>query len=243
MLHHPQGFGLGNAGVDRGAHGVTVEAGESTYTELGVEAGLLGGLLFVAWSLALLARLVPRVAWLGAAFVAVLALGLQTDVIGVPWIAYVVWALAGDAIGLRTRDVRVRPRVTQSQQVRANFATDTCARAPRLRTVDWNALTRRSSSSCWLSLAWSRCSRSRACFRAARAAAQAARALVRASSTLTPGVLNPAVTQATIRSTICGRGWTRTIRPPVSYTNDAEAQAACGPTVCAGRPRPTRRTI
>ncbi len=35
----------------------------------------------------------------------------------------------------------------------------------------------------------------------------------------TPGVLNPEVTQATIRSTICRRGWTRTIRPPVEYTN------------------------
>jgi hypothetical protein len=36
----------------------------------------------------------------------------------------------------------------------------------------------------------------------------------------TPGVLNPAVTQANIRSTICRRGWTATIRPPVEYTND-----------------------
>jgi hypothetical protein len=35
----------------------------------------------------------------------------------------------------------------------------------------------------------------------------------------TPGVLNPDVTQANIRSTICRRGWTETIRPPVSYTN------------------------
>jgi hypothetical protein len=43
---------------------------------------------------------------------------------------------------------------------------------------------------------------------------------VRASWTLTPGVLNPAVTQATIGSTICRRGWTRTVRPPVSYTNE-----------------------
>ena len=48
----------------------------------------------------------------------------------------------------------------------------------------------------------------------------AGRAVVRASWTLTPGVLNPAVTQATIGSTICRRGYTRTIRPPVSYTND-----------------------
>jgi hypothetical protein len=43
---------------------------------------------------------------------------------------------------------------------------------------------------------------------------------VRASWKLTPGVLNPAVTQATIRATVCTSGWTRTVRPPVSYTND-----------------------
>jgi len=35
----------------------------------------------------------------------------------------------------------------------------------------------------------------------------------------TPGVLNPDVTQASIRSTICTHGWTATIRPPVDYTN------------------------
>jgi hypothetical protein len=35
----------------------------------------------------------------------------------------------------------------------------------------------------------------------------------------TPGVLNPDVTQATIGSTICVRGWTRTIRPPTEYTD------------------------
>jgi len=35
----------------------------------------------------------------------------------------------------------------------------------------------------------------------------------------TPGVLNADVTQATVASTICSRGWTRTIRPPVEYTN------------------------
>lgn len=31
-------------------------------------------------------------------------------------------------------------------------------------------------------------------------------------------VLNPDVTPQTIRTTICVPGWTRTIRPPVSYT-------------------------
>jgi len=45
-------------------------------------------------------------------------------------------------------------------------------------------------------------------------------AVVRASWTRTPGVLNPDVTQTNIRTTICRTGWTRTVRPPVSYTND-----------------------
>ena len=36
----------------------------------------------------------------------------------------------------------------------------------------------------------------------------------------TPGVLNPDVTQATINSTVCVKGWTKTIRPPTDYTND-----------------------
>ncbi len=34
-----------------------------------------------------------------------------------------------------------------------------------------------------------------------------------------PGVLNPDVTQTNIDSTICLHGWTKTIRPPTSYTN------------------------
>jgi hypothetical protein len=42
---------------------------------------------------------------------------------------------------------------------------------------------------------------------------------VRADPRLTPGALNPDVTQATIGSTICVAGWTKTIRPPTSYTN------------------------
>ncbi len=34
----------------------------------------------------------------------------------------------------------------------------------------------------------------------------------------TPGALNQQVSQATINDTICQRGWTRTVRPPVGYT-------------------------
>jgi hypothetical protein len=47
---------------------------------------------------------------------------------------------------------------------------------------------------------------------------------VLASWTRTPGALNPDVTQATIGQTICVRGWTRTVRPPVSYTNALKAR-------------------
>lgn len=39
----------------------------------------------------------------------------------------------------------------------------------------------------------------------------------------TPGVLNPAVTPETIRTTICVHGWTATVRPPVSYTDKLRA--------------------
>ncbi|HET9147562.1 MAG TPA: hypothetical protein VFN77_05900 [Acetobacteraceae bacterium] len=35
---------------------------------------------------------------------------------------------------------------------------------------------------------------------------------------MTPGAINRSVNQFDIRSTICRRGWTRTVRPPVSYT-------------------------
>ena len=100
VIEHPQGHGLGNAGVVAKRTGVEVKAGESTYTELGVDAGIAGVAAFVLWSLALLAGLWRREAWLAAAFAAVLLLGLQTDVIGVHWIAFTVWAAAGLALGL-----------------------------------------------------------------------------------------------------------------------------------------------
>ena len=96
VLHHAWGYGLGNSGVTAARTHVEVKAGESTYTELGVELGALGALVFAAWSLSLL-RATLRRPWLGAAFAAVLFLGLQTDVIGVPWVAVTVWALAGDS--------------------------------------------------------------------------------------------------------------------------------------------------
>lgn len=101
VFDHPQGYGPGNAGSTAARTGVTIEAGESTYTELGVDTGLVGGLLFVAWSLALLWRLMRCTAWLSAAMVAMLALGLQTDIIGVPWLVYLLWPLAGWRVSQR----------------------------------------------------------------------------------------------------------------------------------------------
>ena len=100
VIEHPEGHGLGNAGVVAKRTGVDIKAGESTYTELGVDAGVVGVLAFVLWSVAILAGLWRREAWLVAAFAVVLLLGLQTDVIGIHWLAFTVWAAAGLALGL-----------------------------------------------------------------------------------------------------------------------------------------------
>ena len=108
VVHHPQGDGLGNAGTTAQRFGVTLRAGESNYTELGVETGIVGALLFITWSVALLARLVAT-AWKGdraaagvaAALAATLALAVQTDAIGVPWLAYALWWLAGALVVVR----------------------------------------------------------------------------------------------------------------------------------------------
>jgi hypothetical protein len=98
VVHHPQGFGLGNAGTEAKRTHVEIRAGESTYTQLGVELGLVGALALCAWCAAALVRLWRTSAWLFAAFASVLALALQTDVFGVHWLAYVVFALVGGAI-------------------------------------------------------------------------------------------------------------------------------------------------
>ena len=45
-----------------------------------------------------------------------------------------------------------------------------------------------------------------------------------ADPTRTPGAVNPDVTQANIRQTICMHGWTRTVRPPVEYTNGLKVE-------------------
>ncbi|MDX6440052.1 MAG: hypothetical protein QOF45_2635 [Gaiellaceae bacterium] len=96
VVEHPYGYGLGNAGVTAKRTGKEIKAGESTYTELGAELGLLGMLAFIAWSVALVRVTLRRAPWLGASLAAVLLLAIQTDVIGVHWLAFVLWALAGE---------------------------------------------------------------------------------------------------------------------------------------------------
>jgi hypothetical protein len=43
------------------------------------------------------------------------------------------------------------------------------------------------------------------------------------NSAVTPGALNPNVTQANIKNNVCKANWTGTVRPPVSYTNKLKA--------------------
>jgi hypothetical protein len=103
IFHHLQGYGLGNVGQTASRTGTPLKAGESNYTEFGVETGLVGALLWIAWNLALFVGLVRSGAERSAAvFAAVLALAVQTDVIGDPWVAYCVWGIAGMSL-LKTR--------------------------------------------------------------------------------------------------------------------------------------------
>lgn len=121
VAEHPQGYGLGNAGAVAKRFDEPLLAGESNYAEIGVQAGLAGLALFLAWNLALLAGLARRARedWAAAAVAAslatVLALAVQTDVYGVPWIGYVVWGLGGALL-------RPEPRAADEPQLAARTA-------------------------------------------------------------------------------------------------------------------------
>jgi hypothetical protein len=96
VVHHPEGYGLGNAGQTASRTGTPIKAGESNYTEIGAETGLLGALLWIAWNLCVFWGLVTRrAAMIAAPFAAILVLAVQTDVIGDPWVGYCIWTLAG----------------------------------------------------------------------------------------------------------------------------------------------------
>jgi hypothetical protein len=134
VVHHPQGYGLGNAGQTASRTETPIKAGESNYTEIGAETGLLGSLLWTAWGLTILVALVGAArstgwwasAGIAGAFAAALVLAVQTDVVGDPWMGYGLWALAGIAlapVALAADDDRParghRPRSPEGERPRA----------------------------------------------------------------------------------------------------------------------------
>lgn len=162
VIHHPQGYGLGNAGQAAKRSGTPLKAGESNYTELGVELGLAGMVLWALWGLAVLAWLLRAgglaAAGVAAAFAAVLALAVQTDVIGDPWVAYCVWGLAGAfaARGTRRVPVALNEAVAEppssSESRSAEAAVTSAVTAPtRTRTRFPSEVIERISPRRWLS--------------------------------------------------------------------------------------------
>jgi hypothetical protein len=106
-IHHPQGYGLGNVGQTASRTGTPLKAGESNYTEFGVELGIAGAVLWIVWNLAALAAVRGEVR-VAAAFAAILALAVQTDVIGDPWVAYCMWCLVGASVPKSALRLRAR---------------------------------------------------------------------------------------------------------------------------------------
>jgi len=53
--------------------------------------------------------------------------------------------------------------------------------------------------------------------------AAAPTASVKPNAAVTPGALNPNVTQANIKENVCKANWTTTVRPTVTYTNKLKA--------------------
>ena len=108
VLEHPQGYGLGNAGRGRQADRRRDQGGRVHLHGDRDRRGHRGH--------GRLPPLEPRPARfaaaargvLGAAFAGVLLLALQTDVIGVHWLAVAVWRAAGVALGSPRRERQVR---------------------------------------------------------------------------------------------------------------------------------------
>src|SRR5439155_26372367 len=91
MIDHPQGYGLGNVGQTASRTDTKLLAGESNYTELGVELGVLGAVVWTAWGVWLL-RVVVRCGAAAAvlAVSGVLVVARQYEEIGLPGVSYVV---------------------------------------------------------------------------------------------------------------------------------------------------------
>ncbi|MEX2210729.1 MAG: NUDIX domain-containing protein [Gaiellaceae bacterium] len=111
LLDEPLGRGLGTTGqiAQRFGEG-ELAAGESLYLTVGVETGFVGLAALLALAAATLGTLFvvarrfgPALLGLGAAVLlaaqaAVFAIGLQTEVWGIPWLVYGLWFLTGSVV-------------------------------------------------------------------------------------------------------------------------------------------------
>jgi O-antigen ligase len=111
MLDRPEGHGLGTSGqiAQRFGEG-DFAAGESLYLTVGVETGVAGlaallalavvtlGSLFAVASRRRASALGLAAAVLLSAQAMVFAIGLQTEVWGIPWLVYVLWLLTGAVV-------------------------------------------------------------------------------------------------------------------------------------------------
>jgi hypothetical protein len=130
FLDHPGGHGLGASGQIAQRYGEgDLAAGESLYLTIAAEtgvAGLLALLALVAATLTTLGAAALRLrgtplgvaaAVLLASQAAVFAIGLQTEVWGIPWLVYVLWFLTGSAVTGNTAPeavARIRREVPDS---------------------------------------------------------------------------------------------------------------------------------
>jgi hypothetical protein len=112
LVHHPQGYGLGNSGQAAQRVGIESRAGESVYLEIGADTGVFGLALWLGFSGLVIVGLLAR-AWrledaddrrvaasICAAASAMFAIAVISDVWGDPWNTYVLWWLAGSGLSL-----------------------------------------------------------------------------------------------------------------------------------------------
>jgi hypothetical protein len=110
FTRHPGGYGLGSGGQIAQRFGGDVAAGESLYLTVAVETGVAGLLALLAVAAATLwelGRAAVRLrsspvgrftAVVACAQAAVFAIAVQTEIWGVPWLVYVLWAMTGAAL-------------------------------------------------------------------------------------------------------------------------------------------------
>jgi O-Antigen ligase len=115
VLHHPQGYGVGNTGETAARFRVATRAGESFYLELGADAGVLGLAFWVLFTVLTLAGLVAVVRGRASAYVrrfaagtlaaavSIALLAVISDVWGAPWLSYVLWWFSGAALTMGER--------------------------------------------------------------------------------------------------------------------------------------------